>query len=518
MCLYTAGSTKSLVAINQVKYLKDNAALTVDTVTAEVEIKATTCTAVREGLDLVAILDVSSRMATKMDNLKNAMKFVIMKLTPVDRLSIVIFSDGAARLNPLRSMTPDAHKDLIALVNGLKAHAHGGTNIRVGLETGLAVVTGRANTKARTPNIFLVTDGMQTISNAKNVDASQVAIYTFGFGNDSDHNLLSDIALKSHGGLFSAVPDGTNLSVPLSQLLGGLLTVVGQDLQLTLTPNKDEGDDVDTIVVAPGTHYTQTVDPTTGVITISFGTIFAGESRKVIITINLKKSTKKTEYDAALSEAQTIFTAQGKVHNHMAPRDITILRVTNPSQLVPGSSDTSRELQAELARRAEADAIRKARLLADAGNLDGARYTLVNAQNALEDVVLSDGQKLVVNTLLRAELVQLVKLMDSKVIYESKGRAYALASEASHGRQRYACRGGEDDDVRLFSTPRMDSYLEQAKSFEKDPTVTVASADEDVKKEVEANPLAAISGDLALYLRTAIEALQGMRRIIAAKA
>ncbi|KAF8692274.1 hypothetical protein HU200_039882 [Digitaria exilis] len=510
MHIYTAGSTKSLVAINQVKYLKDNAALTADTVTAEVEIKATNSTAVREGLDLVAILDVSSRMATKMDNLKNAMKFVIMKLTPVDRLSIVVFSDGAARLNPLRSMTPEAQKDLMALFDGLKAHGHGGTNIRVGLETGLAVVAGRANTKARTPNIFLVTDGIQTISNAKNVDASQVAIYTFGFGNDSDHNLLSDIALNSHGGVFSAVPDGANLSVPLSQMLAGLLTVVGQGLQLTLTPNEDEGDDVDTIVVAPRTHYTQTVDPTTGVITISFGTIFAGESRKVVITINLKKSTKKTEHDAALAEAETIFTAQGKVHNQRAPRDITILRVTNPSQLVPGSSDTSRELQAELARRAEAEAIRKARLLADAGNLDGARYTLVNA---LEDVVLSDGQKL-----LRAELVQVVKLMDSKVMYESKGRAYALVSEASHGRQRYACRGGEDDDVRLFSTPRMDSYLEQAKSFEKDPTVTVASADEDVKKEVEANPLAAISGDLALYLRTAIEALQGMRRIIAAKA
>jgi len=89
--------------------------------------------------------------------------------------------------------------------------------------------------------------------------------------------------------------------------------------------------------------------------------------------------------------------------------------------------------------------------VADAGDLDEARYKLLDAQNALEDVMLNDGQKLV--NALRAELVTLIRLMDSKDIYNTKGRAYALAAEVSHGRQRYAVRGHDDDDVRLFSTP-----------------------------------------------------------------
>ena len=97
-------------------------------------------------------------------------------------------------------------------------------------------------------------------------------------------------------------------------------------------------------------------------------------------------------------------------------------------------------------------------------------------------------------------------------------RAYALASEVSHGRQRYAARGHDDDDVRLFSTPRMDSYLDQAKTFDKDPTAPVQSADEDVKQEVAANPLAAISNDLIVSLRNAIQALQAMQKIVVAKA
>ena len=52
-----AGSTRGLVTIKPVKYFLDDAALT-----AEVEINATSSTTVREGLDLVAVLDLSGRM------------------------------------------------------------------------------------------------------------------------------------------------------------------------------------------------------------------------------------------------------------------------------------------------------------------------------------------------------------------------------------------------------------------------------------------------------------------------
>ena len=128
ICIHSlgAGRTKGLVTIKQAKYFKDDAALTADTVTAEVEINATSSTVVRERLDLVAVLDVSGTMAEeKLESMKKAMVFVIMKLTPVDRLSIVTFSDGATRLSPLRSMTPAAQSDLRALVPGLQAN--GGT-------------------------------------------------------------------------------------------------------------------------------------------------------------------------------------------------------------------------------------------------------------------------------------------------------------------------------------------------------------------------------------------------------
>ncbi|KAF7092565.1 hypothetical protein CFC21_095037 [Triticum aestivum] len=506
------GSTKGLVTISTPTYSKDAAALTADAVTAVVELNATSSTAVREGLDLVAVLDVSGSMqGDKLQSMKRAMQFVIMKLTPVDRLSVISFASSANRHCPLRSVTQQAQTDLKSIVDGLVAN--GGTNIKAGLDTALAVIAGRATTKARTPNIFLMSDGQQSDGDARQVDPGNVAVYTFGFGKDADHALLSDVAKKSPGGTFNSVPDGGNVSAPFSQLLGGLLTIVAQDVQLTLTPKAEDpsAPDLDTMTVAPGTDYTQTTDGNTGVITIKFGTLFSGETRKVAINLKLLESTLTTAYDGLVAEAQHSYTVQGSPQGQ-TPQDIVIPRSPD-APADPPTSGKAQAVLAEMARRQHAGAIGEARQMADGKNLEEARYKLADAQNALEDIVLNDGEKLV--GMLRAELQQLLDLMETQELYEAEGRPYALASETSHGRQRYAARGGDMDAVRLFATPRMDTYLEQAKKFEEDPTAPLPSADDDAKEEMAANPLAAISAPIAFYIKVAIQALQEIEKLVA---
>ena len=76
------------------------------------------------------------------------------------------------------------------------------------------------------------------------------------------------------------------------------------------------------------------------------------------------------------------------------------------------------------------EVIRQARVLADDGQFEDARYKLVEAHEALDNIVLDDCEKLV--NLLRDDLQQLIKLMDTKETYEALGRAYALASETLH--------------------------------------------------------------------------------------
>lgn len=168
------------------------------------ELIDTSSPAERSGLDLVAVLDVSwSMWGDKLDKLKTAMKFVISKLGSMDRLSIVSFSNDAARLCPLRSMTGDTKEEMVKGIVEKKLHAGGGTNMRAGLETGLRVLAGRQLSSGRVASIILMSDGQaDSVNETRAVDTSGVAVYTFGFGADQDAEVHS-----SHtSSLYSLMP------------------------------------------------------------------------------------------------------------------------------------------------------------------------------------------------------------------------------------------------------------------------------------------------------------------------
>jgi Mg-chelatase subunit ChlD len=171
------------------RYGKKNAALTADSMTVVVELNAVSSPAVREGLDLVAVLDVSGRMdKANKARMNTALKFVIKKLTPTDRLCIVTFADGATRHCPLRSMTAAAQRELRAIVDDAVEQTGGGSNIKAGMNTALAVLSSRNHTKGRTANVFLLSNGVQsTGGDARLVDVSSVAVFTFGIGRDTDN-------------------------------------------------------------------------------------------------------------------------------------------------------------------------------------------------------------------------------------------------------------------------------------------------------------------------------------------
>ncbi|TKW02658.1 hypothetical protein SEVIR_8G254600v4 [Setaria viridis] len=298
----------------------------------------------------------------KMEYMKEAMLFVITKLTPVDRLSIVTFSDVATRLSPLRCMTPAAQDALKALVHGLQQANNGGPNIQSGLETGLAVIADRVHRKARMADIFLLSDGHQTSGDARQVDPCYVAINTFGFGRGTDHRLMSDIAEKSPFGIYSSAHNRS-----FSQLLPGLLTVVAQDVELIIMPNASEEyfdlgqpPEVHAMEVALGTEYTAISDAVSGMITINFGRLSAGERRRVVINLTLMETMEtEYEYDALIGTTQHSFTAQGRTRALQVPQDISIRRTETPSP------DVRRwQLEADIDGRRD-DAIRQAIVLTD---------------------------------------------------------------------------------------------------------------------------------------------------------
>uniref|UniRef100_A0ACD5VAI7 Uncharacterized protein n=1 Tax=Avena sativa TaxID=4498 RepID=A0ACD5VAI7_AVESA len=248
----------------------------------------------RLGLDLVVVLDVSGeKLANKM---KNAMQFIISKLSPMDRLCIV-GTTGAN--NRLQFMTKDARAELRGAVDGglqLQVAGAGG-----GLETGLQVLAaggwlqGGPRRTRRTASVLLMSDcKQQPRPRLVETMPNSVVVHTFGFGKDNDLTVLEKIAHKSPGGTFNFVSEEEeeNLSAPISQILAGLLSVVVQDLKLIMWTERGFRDKVESTIekVDAGSCYPHrwgsNLQPDSALgVTVSFGDLYSGEDRKVIVDL-----------------------------------------------------------------------------------------------------------------------------------------------------------------------------------------------------------------------------------------
>lgn len=184
--------------------------------------------------------------------------------------------------------------------------------------------------------------------------------------------------------------------------------------------------------------------------------------------------------------------------------------VANITRIGTSIEPEREEVMIEENRVRTAQMMKEARVMADEKKLEDAQEKLVEAENLLEDVV-DESNPLI--EMLKSELQQLLKLMKSQDIYEKKGRSFALSSETSHNRQRFATRG-DVENLRLFATPRMDTYLEQAKSFDEDPSKPLPTVDDDVKQELAADPLASIVGPIGYYIQMAIQSLKSIDDIL----
>ncbi|CAO2833624.1 unnamed protein product [Amaranthus hypochondriacus] len=462
----------------------------------------------RLGADIVMVLDISGSMqGEKLKEMKRALQFVIKKLSPSDRLSVVTFSSDADRKCPLRQMTQKAQEEIDFLVQNLSAD--GNTNITAGLQKGLKVLDERKFTTGRSGAIMLMSDGEQNAGgDATMVSVERFPVFTFGFGSGGEYDpkVLNAIAKNSSGGTFSFASPG-NLSIAFSQCLGGLLSVLVQDVKLILIPLTDKvsrREKVTTkIIKVYAGNYPQTRDDSTGAVTVFFGDLYQKEIRTVLVDLFLPAVSQEVDLDAL--EISCTYRADS---GNLTSTNPAVFRVTRSKTPVTKQSDAAK---AEIQRVEIVEIMKEARNLADQNKFDEALDKAVEAQNLLDDFDLKKPNQ-VIETL-KLEVNEMVKFLQSEETYKAKGRSFTYSSETSHDRQRFASRG-DVEKIRPFAIPRMDDYLEQAKAFEKDPTKPVPTAAEDEKKELAADPLGAVSPSISYYLAIAIDALQNIKKIV----
>ncbi|RZC85762.1 hypothetical protein C5167_026431 [Papaver somniferum] len=432
-----------------------------------VELKGVGADEGRLGVDLVTILDISRSMkGPKLAKMKLSMQFLIRKLSPVDRLSVVAYSRRAKKLCPLRQITEESQTEIVDLVNDLVANST--TNTEAGLRMALNILKGRKLTKNRTVGIMLMTDGVEDAkSNASRVPVSEVPVYTFGFGRECDQEIyvvLSDIAKKSKGGTFTAVPDLNYLTVPFSTSLAGLLNVSIEDLNLTVTPlNSSELNKVDAGNY-PQTEQATVMDP----ITVTYRSIYDRETRKVLANLTLPKVDKRL--GVQIFKVGFRYRVLGKDAFDHDERLINVTRTEEPNE------EEIPEVQAEETRINTANSMKEARILAEKEKLEEARKMLEDANISLPEI----------EDILRAQVEHLHLLMASQETYDKQGRAFALAVESSHETQR--AKALPDGIPGLYETPLMAEYKKQAKNFDLDPEGYVIPTAEEDKKATATPP------------------------------
>lgn len=260
----------------------------------------------RLGVDIVVMLDLSSSMSRneRRRYLQTSMEFLISKLCPIDRMSVVKLSSTSAaeRLCPLRLMTEDAKGDIENMVKSVQVSTEGSpANLAAGLKEALKVLNDRAYFQGRKPAIMVLSSSEATYDAAR-VPLRDVPVHAFAIGCDYTHHVLKEIARGSNGGTFAVLDSKetesiSDLSPVFFECLAKLLTVVVQDLKISLTPLKENYASGTEVVVegeielitkkGDAKYHHQAESDETGSITVSLGNLYRQETCKVLVKLTL---------------------------------------------------------------------------------------------------------------------------------------------------------------------------------------------------------------------------------------
>ncbi|KAJ4849794.1 hypothetical protein Tsubulata_029045 [Turnera subulata] len=428
----------------------------------------------RAPVDLVTVLDISGSMAgTKLALLKRAMGFVIQNLGSNDRLSVIAFSSTARRLFPLCRMTDTGRQQALQAVNSLVAH--GGTNIAEGLRKGAKVMEDRRE-KNPVASIILLSDGQDTYtvsSSGSNQpqpnyrlllplsmhgtenSGFQIPVHAFGFGADHDASSMHFISEIS-GGTFSFIETEAVIQDAFAQCIGGLLSVVVQELQVGVEcvhPSIRLGS------VKAGNYPVHWMDASRAGL-IEVGDLYADEERDFLVSINVPAETfghktrllkVKCSYKDPLTKEVT--TLENEVH---------LDRPENAGEVA-----VSIEVDRQRNRLQAAEAMSRARTVAEQGDLAAAVSILEDCRKALSETVSAKSHDRLC-VALDAELKEMQERMASRHVYEASGRAYILSGLSSHSWQRATARGDSTDGsslVRAYQTPSMTEMLTRSQAM-----------------------------------------------------
>lgn len=385
---------------------------------------------------------------TKLALLKRAMGFLIQNLGPLDRLSVIAFSSYSHRLFHLQLMSESGRSTALQTVNSLTCQ--GGTNILEGLRKGAKVLLERKE-KNVVSAIILLSDGQDTnpsTSDYSEITQLSIPVHSFGFGEDHDAEAMHAIS-EGSGGTFSYIEAESMIQDAFAQCIGGLLTVVVQDMEVgieSLHSGVRIGD------IKSGSYgnsiFSEGVNGKIGV-----GDLYVDEERNFLVQVNVPRTS-----DEMMPLLKVSCSYRDVVSDHIVwsvSNEVSIHRPTSNADKV-----RSIVVDRERNRIHAAEAMAEAKSAAERGAFDEAASILANRCRLLcESEAWKSGDPLCMA--LEAELKEIQERLVDQHRYDVSGRAYVLSGMSSHAWQRATTRG----DATSYQTPSMVEMLQRSHTF-----------------------------------------------------
>lgn len=284
----------------------------------------------RPPINLAFVIDVSGSMGSQatyendkgvtvdagcdvLTIVKHALKTVLHYLKDQDSFGLVLFTDNARVSMPLTKMTPENIAIAREKVNSMRPE--NSTNIWAGLELGMNMFKGVDGINA----VMLLTDGEPNLGHfcdehdrrcpdrknggpcgpflvkdylAANSDIS-CEVHTFGFGIKLKKNLLSSIA-EFGGGTYTFLPDSATVGPSFVKTMAGIGSTAAQHVELQVTLKNGATFEKDPVQgIFPG----DLAKTNKNTLTIKLGSLLYGQSRDVVVKINLPDGTKLSKGD-----------------------------------------------------------------------------------------------------------------------------------------------------------------------------------------------------------------------------
>ncbi|KAL3650167.1 hypothetical protein CASFOL_006570 [Castilleja foliolosa] len=408
----------------------------------------------RAPVDLVAVLDVSGSMghSSKLTLLKQAVRFMIDNLGPNDRLSIVSFSDNARRMLPLRIMTESGRLDAKKAVDSL--YVEGGTNIVDGLRLAARVLEDRLH-KNPVASIIFLSDGNDTynlrgqpsqylhlfpatiVPTPQQEDAA-FPVHSFGFGLDHDPVLMHAISDAS-GGTFSFIQSYEVVQDAFASCIGGLLSVVTQELRLTI---RSASHGVEITSLSSGRFANRIYDQRSqGVINV--GDLYADEEKEFLVDVGVplkQKHTDEGEEETSTSLLEVTCSYKDVVTKEVVKIESDLVEIRRPKTVSAEDKVVSLEVDRQRTRVKAAESMSRAQGMAERGDLAGARAVLAKgSEKVMWSAAGQAGDGMCFG--LGRDMKEMESRFASSERYEKQGRAFALSGMSSHQMQRATTRG-----------------------------------------------------------------------------